>query len=305
MATEKLPEIPNDLPPATSSVRDEVNEAFERFMGPFDVLREGGIPLEQKLFDNEYGIVGTLRRIKNIPQWERGLNSKPELKAEWDAYFKLLPKWHMNMWMRLQEKNKWVGADEDATQESRELNWMIRRLSKLQTGIDFAAQDAIAPPPEPKFAPVQNDAVKKAIEALDQQVQSTRAKLMEIASRGGATEPGPSLKGVFSAFRAYVKLWEEAKPGYTAAEQVPTEGTKKALESFARDAETAWTKDNPGKVAPPSAAPSSASSAPPKASEAKSSATAAAPAAGISTTTLWAAAGALGLGALYLASRKR
>jgi len=305
MATEKLPEIPNDLPPATSSVRDDVNDTFERFMGPAGLLRnEQGIPLERNLLDNEYNIVGALKRIRNIPQWERGLGFKPGLKAEWDSFFALLPKWYSNIRSRLDEKNKLFGADEDASAESREINWMMGRLSKLQTDIDFAAQEALAPPPDPKFAPVQTGDVKKAVEALDQQVQSTRAKLMEIASRG-ATDPGPRLKGVFSAFKAYVKLWEEAKPGYTAAEQVPTEATKKALDSFARDAETAWSNDNPGKVAPPSAAPSSASSAPPKASEAKSGATAAAPAAGISTTTLWAAAGALGLGALYLASRKR
>jgi hypothetical protein len=302
MATEKLPEVPNDLPPAASSVRDEVNDTFERFMGPAGLLRnEQGVPIERNLLDNEYNIVGALKRIRNIPQWERGVGFKPGLKAEWDSFFALLPKWYSNIRSRLDEKNKFIGADEDASAESREIGWMMGRLSKLQTDIDFAAQEALAPPPDPKFAPVQTDDVKKAVEALDQQVQATRAKLTEIASRGGATEPGPRLKGVFSAFKAYVGIWNEAKPGYTAPAQVPTDAAKKTHDGFVRDAETAWANDNPGKVAPPSAAPSGASSAPPKASEAK----AASPGDGLSTTTIWAAAGVLGLGALYLASRKR
>jgi hypothetical protein len=297
MATEKLPEVPNDLPPAASSVRDEVNDTFERFMGPAGLLRnEQGVPIERNLLDNEYNIVGALKRIRNIPQWERGVGFKPGLKAEWDSFFALLPKWYSNIRSRLDEKNKFIGADEDASAESREIGWMMGRLSKLQTDIDFAAQEALAPPPDPKFAPVQTDDVKKAVEALDQQVQATRAKLTEIASRGGATEPGPRLKGVFSAFKAYVGIWNEAKPGYTAPAQVPTDAAKKTHDGFVRNAETAWANDNPGK-----AAPSSASSAPPKASEAK----AASPGDGLSTTTIWAAAGVLGLGALYLASRKR
>lgn len=154
MATEKLPEVPNDLPPATSSVRDEVNDTFERFMGPAGLLRnEQGVPLERNLLDNEYNVVGYLKRIKNIPQWEKGLAFKPGLKAEWDSFFALLPKWYSNIRTRLDEKNKYFGADEDASAESREVNWMLGRLSKLQTDIDFAAQEALAPPPEPKFAP--------------------------------------------------------------------------------------------------------------------------------------------------------
>lgn len=107
----------------------------------------------------------------------------------------------------------------------------------------------------------END-VNKAVQALDQQVQSTRAKLKEIASRDGATEPGPRLKGVFSAFKMYVGLWEEGKPGYSTLAQVPTEATKKALDGFVRDAETAWSNDNPGKVAPPTP-PTEEKSAPP------------------------------------------
>lgn len=225
MATEKLPEVPADLPPATSGVRDDVNDAFERFMGPPGLMRnKQGIPIERNLLDNEYNIVGTLKRIRNIPQWERGLGFKPGLKAEWDSFFALLPKWYLNIRERLDEKNKYFGADEDASAESREINWMLGRLSKLQTDIDFAAQEAIAPPPEPKFEPPKT------------------------------TEP------------------KAAEP--------PAESASKPAEP-------------------------SASSAPPKASEAKSETTAAAPAAGISTTTIWAAAGILGLGALYLASRKR
>lgn len=167
------------------------------------------------------GLTAALKRIKNIPQWERGLASKPELKAEWDAYFSLLPKWIENVYTRLDEKNHIVGADDDASDESREINWMKQRLSALQTGIDFAAQEALAPPPEPKFAPPK------------------------------AAEPKPAPS--------------------------PAENASK-----------------PAEPAP--------SSAPPKASE--DAQKAAAPA-GMSTSSLWLVAGAIALGALLLASRKR
>lgn len=106
------------------------------------------------------------------------------------------------------------------------------------------------------------DEIKRAVEALDQQVQSTRAKLGEIAARG-ATDPGPRLKGVFSAFKMYVGLWEEGKSSYSTLAQVPTEAMKKALDGFVRDAETAWSNDNPGKVAPPTP-PTGEKSEPPK-----------------------------------------
>lgn len=312
MATSKLPEVPSNLPSPTTGVRDDVYDIMEVFVGPrrwsrnADGTPTGLLASDEILSVTEgwrpVGLTAALKRIKNIPQWERGLASKPELKAEWDAYFALLPKWIENVYTRLDEKNHLIGADDDASDESREINWMKQRLSALQTAIDFAAQEALAPPPEPKFAPAQSAEVKTAIETLDKEVQNARGKLTEISSRQGATEPGPKLKDVFKAFRDYVKQWDATKPNFMTVAQVPTEATKKALAGFVAEGEAAWSLDNPGKPAPP---PPPASSAPPKASEAKSGATAAAPAAGISTTTLWATAGALGLGALYLASRKR
>jgi len=98
------------------------------------------------------GLTASLKRIKNIPQWQKGL-SKPEVKAEWDSFFALLPKWIENIYTRLDEKNHTFEADEDASDESREINWMKGRLSALQTAIDFAAQEAInAPASSPSSA---------------------------------------------------------------------------------------------------------------------------------------------------------
>lgn len=302
MATAPLPEIPSDLPPATTSVRDDVFDAFERFMGPGGIERRGGVPVaDSDLFGDDFGIKATLKRIRNIPQWERGLNSKPDLKKAWDDYFALLPKWYPNVLQRLTEKNNFLSADEDATAESRELNWMIGRLNQLQNDIDFAAQDAIAPPPEQKFAPAQPDDVKAAVTALDKEVQTARETMTAIASRNGATAPGPKLKDVFKAFRAYVKQWEATKGAFLKADQVPAADTKKALAGFVAEAEAAWSLDNPGKTPAVETAPQ----APTPAAKPSSGPTSAAPKKGPSSSTLWLVAGALGLGALYLASQKR
>jgi len=236
MATAKLSEIPPDLPAASTSVRDDVYDTLERFVGPQAWSRNpDGTPVNALLggdltmFSSSgfipADLTSTMKRIKNIPQWDRGLNSKPGLRAEWDAYFKLLPRWIENVYARLDEKNNTFSADGDATDESREINWMRGRLLALQTNIDFAAQEALAPPPEPKFAP-----------------------------------PAPA----------------EPKP----AEPKPAE-------------------PKPGEAKPSEPAPSSA---PPKASE---DAQKAAAAPGMSTGSLWLIAGAIALGAVFLASRKR
>lgn len=164
MATSKLPEVPSrsDLPKASSSERDTVYDAMEVFVGPSRWSRNAdgtptGLLASEELFSvsegwRPVGLTASLKRIKNIPQWQKGLN-KPEVKAEWDSFFRLLPKWIENIYTRLDEKNKTFEADEDATDESREINWMKGRLSALQTAIDFAAQQAITAEASPKPAP--------------------------------------------------------------------------------------------------------------------------------------------------------
>jgi hypothetical protein len=164
MATAKLPEVPptSALPKPTSNERDAVFVQMEKFAGGYLQSRDDkGIP---NLFGNpqmrvvttdglhDVYLTNTIERIKKIPQWEKGL-AKPEVRAEWDSFFKLLPKWTENVFARLKEKNNTFSADEDASDESREINWMMGRLSKLQTDIDFAAQEAIVSPPGPKFEP--------------------------------------------------------------------------------------------------------------------------------------------------------
>lgn len=309
MATAKLPEVPANLPAPATSVRDDVLQSMEAFVGPRRWPRNPDGTLPPSAGDEMISISEgfapvaiylpkVMGRIKNIPQWEKGL-AKPSVKAEWDSFFALLPKWIENVYTRLDEKNHTFKADEDASAESSEINWMKSRLGNLQTAIDFAAQEAITSTPGSSSS-AQPDDVKKAVAEIDQQVQSTRNKLKEIASRGGATEPGPRLKGVFSAFRAYVKLWEEAKPGYTAVEQIPAEATKKAIDGFARDAETAWSNDNPGKTAPPARAESSTT--PPK-SENSEPAKAQAPSMGGDTWLLVAAVG-LGAAALFFGKKR-
>jgi len=162
MATAKLPEVPSDLPKASTGVRDDVYDTMEVFVGPqrwsrnSDGTPTGLLATDEVLSVSEgwrpVGLTASLKRIKNIPQWEKGL-AKPEVKKEWDSFFSLLPKWIENVYTRLDEKNKFIGADEDASAESREIKWMKGRLSKLQTDIDFAAQEAIVSPPGPKFEP--------------------------------------------------------------------------------------------------------------------------------------------------------
>lgn len=160
MATAKLPEVPSDLPKASTGVRDQVYDAMEVFVGPQrwsrnpDGTPTGLLASDEILSISEgwrpVGLTASLKRIKNIPQWEKGL-AKPAVKAEWDSFFGLLPRWIENVYTRLDEKNKIIGADEDASAESSEINWMKSRLGNLQTAIDFAAQEAMAPPPDPKF----------------------------------------------------------------------------------------------------------------------------------------------------------
>lgn len=169
MATSKLPGVPpsSELPKAKNSERDAVYNDMLDFVGLerwgwMGVRDEQGVPkVDETLSLSEgfkkVGIVETLKRIKNIPQWEKGLASKKALKAEWDSYFALFPKWIDNIFERLNEKNNTFTSDDDATDESREIEWMKGRIAKLQTDIDFAAQEAItakppswsSPSPEP------------------------------------------------------------------------------------------------------------------------------------------------------------
>lgn len=167
MATKKLPEVPDKLPKASTSERDAVYDAMEVFVGPQRWSRNAdgtptGLLASDDLFSvsegwTPVGLTASIKRIKNIPQWEKGL-SKPEVRAEWDAYFKLLPKWIENIYARLDEKNKTFSADEDASDESREINWMKQRLADLQQAIDFAAQEAITAKPSPSSEPAPSPA---------------------------------------------------------------------------------------------------------------------------------------------------
>ena len=173
MATSKLPEVPSssNLPKPSSSVRDEVYDTMEVFVGPSRWSRNPdgtptGLLASEELFSptegfRPVGLTASLKRIKNIPQWQKGL-AKPEVKAEWDSFFALLPKWIENIYTRLDEKNHTFKDDEDASDESREINWMKGRLSALQTAIDFAAQEAIAAPPSPAPAPAPSPAPSAA-----------------------------------------------------------------------------------------------------------------------------------------------
>lgn len=173
MATSKLPEVPSssNLPKPSSSARDDVFVDMEKFVGGVYAPRdEKGIPTllgerQMRVLTtdgiHDVHLSRTLDRIENIPQWQKGL-AKPEVKAEWDSFFSLLPKWIENVFERLNEKNHTFKADEDASDESREINWMKGRLSALQTAIDFAAQEAIAAPPSPAPAPAPSPAPSAA-----------------------------------------------------------------------------------------------------------------------------------------------
>jgi hypothetical protein len=201
MATAKLPEVPSDLPKASTGVRDQVYDTMEVFVGPQrwsrnpDGTPTGLLASDEILSISEgwrpVGLTASLKRIKNIPQWEKGL-AKPAVKAEWDSFFALLPKWIENVYTRLDEKNKIIGADEDASDESREIKWMKGRLSDLQTAIDFAAQEAMAPPPEPKSEAPKPPAAQPASPQAAPSPQAPSSSAPPPAESPGADKGGKS-----------------------------------------------------------------------------------------------------------------
>lgn len=196
MATAKLPEVPANLPAPSTGVRDDVLQSMEAFVGPRRWPRNPDGTLPPSAGDEMISISEgfapvaiylpkVMGRIKNIPQWEKGL-TKPDVKAEWDSFFGLFPKWIENVYTRLDEKNHTFKADEDASAESSEINWMKGRLGNLQTAIDFAAQEAAAPPPDPKFeAPKPPTAQAPSAQAASSQSS---------ASQGAAAAEADSAK---------------------------------------------------------------------------------------------------------------
>jgi hypothetical protein len=285
MATAKLPEIPDYLPAAKEFERSKVSQDFWNFTGA-----DGRPRSESEWFQ-------LIQQIEAVPEWKAKVESVKKLLDEWNSFNALYPKWVENIKERLQEKSNLFRADDDASSESQEIRWMRERL----TNILWSLKD-VGSPAEAK-AKEQPADVLKAIEALDKQAQATRAKLTEISSRNGATSPGPKLKDVFAAFRAYLKQWELTKGAFTKIEQVPSAEVKKALDGFAVEAEAAWTLDNPKpsaavgspKTAAPPTPPPGEKSAPPM-SETK--------AIGKDTWLLIAAVG-LGAAALLYGGKKR
>ena len=204
MATAKLPEVPSDLPKASTGVRDDVYDTMVSWVGAPESSNwwvlvpgaglsiKGAMTAYEQFTKSDSGIGRTFQRIRNIPSWEKGVASKPEISAEWKAFNDLLPKWIENIYARLDEKNKLIGADEDASDESREIKGMKGRLSALQTAIDFAAQEAIAPPPEPKFEAPKPPAAQPASPQAAPSPQAPSSSAPPPAESPGADKGGKS-----------------------------------------------------------------------------------------------------------------